>query len=100
MSHLLYFLFFVLAAIAISIIFIIQHKRNGHTELYKEGVHNENEGDYALALQNYSDALTEIRRRNVDHKFGLKIEERIKILRTLIDYEKGFQTSHPVYKAF
>ncbi|MHA4810810.1 hypothetical protein ACX0G9_22070 [Flavitalea flava] len=66
------------------------YKRNGHTELYSEGVRNENEGRYGQALHNYEDALNEIRKLNRNDKFGKKIAERIKILRTTIDYERNF----------
>jgi hypothetical protein len=92
----LYALFFIVIIVsALSVILIAQYKKNSHTGLYKEGVHHENEGDYQSALQNYEDALMEIRRLKVDNKFGDKIEERIKILRTIIDYEKNFQVGRP-----
>jgi hypothetical protein len=97
MLHSLYlFLFILFIVLCFVVILVANHKKNSHTQLYKEGVHNENEGDYKLALQNYADALIEIRKLKVDNKFGHKIEERIKILRTLIDYEKNFQTGRRV----
>jgi hypothetical protein len=97
MQHPLYIvIFIVLLAVAITVLLIAQYKKNSHTELYKEGVHNENEGNYKLALQNFEDALAEIRKLKVDNKFGDKIEERIKILHTIIDYEKSFQNSRTI----
>jgi len=95
MSPLIYLLLIVaLVIIIIVVLLFARYKKNSHTELYKEGVRNENDGQYTLALQNYEDALSEIRKLKVDNKFGDKILERIKMLRTLIDYEN--QTGRPV----
>ncbi len=95
MSPLLYLLLFIaLVIIVVVVILVALYKKNSHTELYKEGVRNENDGQYTFALQNYEDALSEIRKLKVDNKFGDKISERIKMLRTLIDYES--QTGRPV----
>jgi len=76
-----------------SFLYHLLFKKNHPAELYSEGVRNENEGRYNLALHNYEDALSEIRKLKVDNKFGEKIAERMKILRSTIDYEKNFQTS-------
>ena len=76
--------------------FYFWYKQNAHTELYSEGVRNENEGNYALALHNYEDALSEIRKLRLSKKFGQKIVERIKVLRTIIKYEQIFQTDRIV----
>src|ERR1700737_2005733 len=92
MSMPLYLLLFISPVIlgAIVVLFVF-HKKNSHTELFSEGVRNENEGHYNLALHNYEDALSEIRKLNIHNKFGKKIAQRIKILRTTIEYEKNFQ---------
>jgi|SRR6186713_372841 len=92
MSSSLYLLFFVLPVIlSILIILFIINKKNSHTELYSEGVRNENEGKYSQALRNYEGALVEIRKLRMNRKFGDKIAQRIKILQTTINYEKNFQ---------
>jgi len=90
-----FFLFLVITLIILSLILIVfaNYKKNSHTELYKEGVRNENNGRYIIALQNYQDALSEVKKLRLDNKFGKKIAQRIKILQTLIDYEKNFQNS-------
>ncbi len=86
-----YLALFIIMVIIGSIIFFIAHyKKNSHTELYKEGVRNENDGRYTSALQNYEDALIEIRKLKLDNKFSEKIAQRIKVLQTTIDYEKNF----------
>ena len=97
MSRSLYFiLLIVFVLIGVAFVLLARYKRNSHTELYKEGVHHENEGEYSKALQNFEDALAEIRKLKVDNKFGDKIEGRIKLLRTVIDYEKNVNISRPV----
>lgn len=93
MSSPLYLLLFILPVIlGLIVVLFIFHKKNRPTDLYSEGVRNENDGRYNLALHNYEDALSEIRKLNINNKFGEKISQRIKILRTTIDYEKNFQT--------
>ena len=63
-------------------------------DLYCEGLRNENNGSYQLALHKYEDALGEIRKLRRNNRFGRKIADRIRILRTTIEYENNFQTSH------
>ena len=87
------FSFIVLIILGLIIFLIAQYKKTSHTELYKEGVRNENDGHYTIALQNYEDALSEVRKLKMDNKFGKKIAERIKILQTTVDYEKNFLNS-------
>lgn len=78
------------------ILITILQKKNSRTKLYIEGVRNENEGHYNLALHNYEDALSEIRRLNVKNHLRRKIDERVKILRTIIEYEKNFYSDSKV----
>ena len=97
MSTPTYWLLFISCTVlCIIILFFIRHKQNSHTELYSEGVRNENDGRYKMALRNYEDALSEIRKLKLNKKFGTKIAERIKILRTTIDYEQTFNNSRGV----
>ncbi len=93
------FLFLVLIIVSSIIAFIAYYKKNAHTELYREGLRNENDGQFAKALQNYEDALSEIRKLKLDNKFGIRISGRIKILRTYIEYEKNFHPSKPMPRA-
>ena len=74
------------------IFFVVAHKRSRHTQLYSKGMRHENAGDYNLAIHNYEDALNEIVKRKQDKEFASKIIQKIKILRTTIDYEKNFHT--------
>ena len=92
--YLLLFIASIITGIIIIIVFIRIYKRRSHTELYSEGVRNENNGYYEQALQNYEDALSENRKLKLGGKFGKRISQKIKILRTTIDYEKNFHTIH------
>jgi len=85
------FLSISISLIVLVIVFIILWRQHGHSELYNEGVQNENDGQYFLALKNYDDALNEIRKLNVKNKLSRKITERIKVLHSTIEYEKNFQ---------
>jgi hypothetical protein len=96
LSSLYLFLLIISMILTLVIVFVAHYKKNSHTELYREGVRNENDGRYLLALQNYEDALSEIKKLKLDNKFGVKIAERIKILRTFIDYEKNSQAIRPM----
>ncbi len=85
MSSFLYLLLIVFPVILGVLLVLFLLNKKSHTELYSEGVRNENDGRYNLALHNYEDALSEIRKHNINNKFGEKIAQRIKILRTTID---------------
>jgi hypothetical protein len=87
-----YFVLIIASAIfVIAIVFFAHYRKSGHTELYREGVRNENDGRYELALQNYEDALSEIQKLKLDNQFGIKISQRIKVLRNYMLHEKNIQ---------
>jgi hypothetical protein len=95
MISLFYVTIFILPIVAIlSVVFYLLLKQNSHTELYSEGLRDENDGRYEKALHKYEDALSEIRKLRLDDKFGHKIAARIRVLRTTIEYENNFQHSH------
>ena len=92
MSSFFYLLLFIIPVIiAVVIVVIVRIKRNDHSELYSEGLRNENEGRYYLAMENYVDALNSAGKITKNNKLSGKITQRIKILRNTIDYEKNFQ---------
>jgi hypothetical protein len=71
-----------------------QARRNRHTDLYHQGICNENDGRYGLALHQYQEALaqTEKFRNGI---FRKKISQRIRILETQMQFEKNFQLNTP-----
>jgi len=88
------FFFFMLIASIISIfltVFLILRRRSSRTEFYCEGIRNENDGRYSLALRNYEDAINELRKLRTRKRLRRMITGRIRILRTTIEYEKNFQ---------
>ena len=95
MTSFLYVTIFVILIVTIlSVFFYLLHKQNSHTELYSEGLRDENNGNYETALHKYEDALNEIRKLKLEDKFGHKIAARIRVLRTTIEYENNFQRNH------
>jgi len=95
MTPLLYVTVFGLPIVTIlSVLIYLLQKQNRHTELYSEGLRDENNGRYQTALHKYEDALNEIRKLRLEEKFGHKIAARIRVLRTTIEYENNFQHSH------
>jgi hypothetical protein len=95
MTSLFYVTIFVLPIVTIlAVLFYLLQKQNSHTELYSEGLRDENNGSYETALHKYEDALNEIRKLRLDDKFGHKIAARIRVLRTTIEYENNFQHNH------
>ena len=95
MTSLYYVAVFVLpVATVLGVLFYLLLKQNSHTELYSEGLRDENNGSYKTALHKYEDALNEIHKLRMDDKFGHKIAARIRVLRTTIEYENNFQRNH------
>jgi hypothetical protein len=80
---------------ALVAVIILRYKQINSTELYREGVRNENDGHYKLALQSFEKALNENRKLMLDTKFGVKISQRIKVLRNFMGYEDSFQIDSP-----
>ena len=93
MPSTIFFLFYILFIVLfIGAILFYRHRRSSYSQLYGEGIRNENKGHYNLAIQNYEEALKEIKGPRINNKLGSKISQRLKILRATIDYEKNFQT--------
>lgn len=81
----------VIIIAVVIVIFVISYlwsnKKNTHTELYDEGVKNENDGAYLTALQNYEDALKEITKES---NLKNQIIQRIKTIKLTLEYENRF----------
>ena len=81
--------------IVLAVFYISSNKKSVHTELYDEGVKNENDGAYAIALQNYEDALKEI---GQESKLKDQIVQRIKTIKFTLEYENRFHKAVPPVK--
>jgi hypothetical protein len=92
MPFIFYFLLINLPVIlGIAFVLLVFYKKETPVQLYSEGLRNENNGFYDMALSNYEKALIETRKLNINRKFNEKIAQRIKILRSIVDFEKNFQ---------
>ena len=60
--------------------------------LFHEALRNENSGAYELALLNYEQALSEMKKRRMQGtSLKIRITEKLKILHTVIAWNKNFQ---------
>lgn len=83
--------------IAIIVLFIallvtlrfIYEKQSVPSISFSIALENENNGNYEVALNNYEIALTEVKKTNRNKELRIKILEKIKVLHTVINYEKG-----------
>jgi hypothetical protein len=69
---------------------LIFRKKNTSTGLFAVALKNENNGLYEDALINYETALAEIKNTRSNRDLKTKIIGKIKLLRTLIQYQKNF----------
>jgi hypothetical protein len=68
-------------------VFLLHRKKQDYTALYAEGVKNENNGFYKAALENYSTVLVEIKKQRFNDKMQEQLIDKIKVLRSAIEYE-------------
>jgi transcriptional regulator CtsR len=62
-------------------------------ELFSEALRNENSGNFEAAVLNYETALTEVNKSRFNRgKMMRKITEKLKVLRTVINYQANFQS--------
>jgi hypothetical protein len=72
----------------------IYQNRNVRAKSFSVALQNENNGDYEQALTNYEIALSEVKKTRNNKTLRSTIIEKIKILRTVIQYEKGLFNLH------
>ena len=83
----LYLSGFVVLLIAAFSAIAFFRKKYTYTDLYAEGVKNENDGYYKAALENYSKALAEVEKYKFHEDMKQQIVQRIKVLKSAIEYE-------------
>ena len=76
----------VIASIIGSLFF---KKKNLPVDLFVEGLKYENDGHFGEALINYENALAEVKKNRFHGNLENKIIEKLKILHTVIEYEKN-----------
>jgi hypothetical protein len=77
----------VLFLITFSFSILFRHKKYAYAALYAEGVKNENNGHFAAALENYISVLAEIKNYRFHEKMRCQLADKIKVLRSTIEYE-------------
>jgi hypothetical protein len=77
----------VLLLTAITATILFRRKKYAYTALYAEGVRNENNGFFIAALKNYSTVLAEIKNYRFHGKMQEQLTDKIKVLRSAIEYE-------------
>ena len=80
-------LFIVLLLITFSIAILFPRKKYTYTKFYTEGIRNENDGHFAAALENYNNALAEIKKYKFHEKMKQQLIQKIKVLKSTIEYE-------------
>ena len=68
---------------------LISGHKNNPSRLFSAALRNENNGDFEEALVKYETALIEAKKHRSDKNLKNKILEKIKVLHTVIWYEKA-----------
>jgi len=77
----------VLVVLIFSVAILFRRKKYTYTSLYAEGIKNENNGSFAAALESYNNALAEVEKYKFHEKMKQQLLEKIKILKSTIEYE-------------
>jgi hypothetical protein len=86
------FIIIGIVALLLTIFFVrlfIYKKQNIPARSFSAGLQNENNGEYEEALINYEIALSEINKSKHNNTLRIKIIEKIKVLHTVVQYEKN-----------
>ena len=87
-----YLPFIMIALLIASIISSFFLKKNDlPVELFVEGLKYENDGHFDEAIVNYENALSEVGKNRFHHDLKNRIIQKIKVLRTIIEYKKNIQ---------
>jgi len=86
-----YLPFMMIALIIASIISsLFLKKKDLPVELFVEGLRYENDGQYDEAIMNYKNALNEVRKNRFQSDLENKIIQKLKVLHTIIEYQRNF----------
>lgn len=86
--------FMMLSASAYVMFLLFKKKKNISLELYASALRNENDGLYDAAVADYEQALTELEKlRFRDARLMAGIQEKLKVLHTIISYNNNFQVA-------
>ena len=87
-----YLPFIMIALLIASIISsLFLKKKDLPVELFVEGLKYENDGHFDEAIINYENALSEVGKNRFHQDLKNKIIQKLKVLRTIIEYKKNIQ---------
>lgn len=88
-----YYYYIIIAAVLLLILFVarflLRKEKNLSDELFAEALRTENEGHFEEALIIYQTALEESGKINSNKIFKNKIAEKLKLMHTVIEYNKS-----------
>ena len=92
-----FYYYFLIPVLLIIVALVIRYlggkRKNIPVELFTRALRDENSGEYAAAVISYENALLEFKKRKrYNSQLEYKIMEKLKVLHTMIDYEKNFQS--------
>lgn len=96
MNPLYYIIFSAAALTGIGLAILrVRNRKTVPVAIFIEALRNENRGDYEAAIHGYETALAEVNKsRFPKGRLLTRITAKLKVLRTLIRYQSGFQMAH------
>jgi hypothetical protein len=77
---------------------IFSKRKSLPVELFAEALRNENKGDYEAAIRQYETALAEESKSKFpSNSMQHKINDKLKVLRTVISYQENFQYENKLW---
>ncbi len=84
------------------LLLLVRHfvaKNKGHAvSLFKAALKEENTGRFEAAIKQYELALQEAEKKGLDKSLRLLINEKLKVLHTITEYEKEMYAHPRLYK--
>ncbi|QNA43332.1 hypothetical protein [Lacibacter sediminis] len=76
----------------------VEKKKGNAVSLFKAALKEENTGRYEAAIIQYELALQEAEKKGFDKSLRLLINEKLKVLHTITEYEREMYVHPQVYK--
>ena len=81
-------LVFFLVTTTLLIWYFRKRKKSNSVKLFKEGLKDENSGEFAAAIKQYENAINEAQKNGLNDQLRSLIIEKMKVLHTIVEYEK------------
>ncbi len=97
-----YYYYFILMIAVLIIIYLVRSgtfsTKSTPLELFNEALREENSGDFQAAFMNYELALSEAGKNKFHSNLKNRIQEKLKVLHTIIEYEKSMHLAKRISK--